>query len=76
MFTATAAPRPLITTAAATTAPNEPDRSSDGFCYSFCQSSYRTFDNKKYEFNGKCRYVLAKDCKDNSFEIHVVNDKL
>ena len=35
---------------------------------------YTTFDGSKYDFMGKCEYVLAKDSMNNSFEIRQVNE--
>lgn len=38
-----------------------------------CQATgdphYTTFDGKRYDFMGKCEYVLAKDCVNNTFEV-------
>lgn len=33
-----------------------------------------TFDGLKYDFNGKCNYVLARDCENKGFTIHLVQD--
>ena len=35
---------------------------------------YTTFDGSKYDFMGKCEYVLAKDNMYNWFEIREVNE--
>ncbi|KAK3108253.1 hypothetical protein FSP39_004202 [Pinctada imbricata] len=44
-------------------------------CAAWGQDHYRTFDNKIFSFQGKCEYVLAKDCDSNTFHIHVINDR-
>lgn len=36
-------------------------------------TNYHTFDGKEYTFDGKCNYILARDCKSKSFSIHLVN---
>ena len=35
---------------------------------------YRTFDRKRFDFMGKCEYVLAKDKVNNTFEVRQVNE--
>ena len=35
---------------------------------------YTTFDGKRYDFMGKCEYVLAKDSVNNTFEITQTNE--
>jgi hypothetical protein len=36
-------------------------------------TNYQTFDGKEFTFEGKCNYILARDCKSKSFSIHLVN---
>ena len=35
---------------------------------------YTTFDGKRYDFMGKCKYILAKDFVNNTFEIMQENE--
>ena len=35
---------------------------------------YTTFDGRRYDFMGKCEYVLAKDIVNNTFEIRQANE--
>ena len=35
---------------------------------------YKTFDGKRFDFMGKCEYVLAKDRVNNTFEIRQENE--
>ena len=35
---------------------------------------YTTFDGKRYDFMGKCKYILAKDFVNNTFEIRQENE--
>ncbi|XP_019623677.1 PREDICTED: mucin-2-like isoform X2 [Branchiostoma belcheri] len=46
-----------------------------GHCTAFGQSHYRTFDGQMYYFRGSCTYLLAGDCADNTFKIHVRNQR-
>ena len=43
-----------------------------------CQASgdphYTTFDGAGHHFQGKCEYILARDCAHNDFEVHVRNE--
>ena len=34
---------------------------------------YRTFDGLQFSFMGRCQYLLAKDCVNNSFTVLVDN---
>ncbi|XP_070575061.1 mucin-5AC-like [Ptychodera flava] len=52
-----------------------PDPQPGGYCYTWGQSHYRTFDGRVYFFRGSCSYLLAGDCFDNSFKIHVHNQQ-
>ncbi len=35
---------------------------------------YTTFDGTRYDFMGKCEYVLAKDIVNNTFEVRQANE--
>ena len=35
---------------------------------------YTTFDGRRYDFMGRCEYVLAKESVNNTFEIRQVNE--
>lgn len=35
-------------------------------------SSVTTFDGKRYSFQGRCNYVLTRDCQDKTFSIHLL----
>ena len=35
---------------------------------------YTTFDGRRYDFMGRCEYVLAKDIVNNTFEIRQANE--
>ncbi|XP_077980715.1 kielin/chordin-like protein [Glandiceps talaboti] len=48
---------------------------ADGFCISWGQNHYRTFDGLIYDFRGSCSYRLVADCLGDSFQIHVRNDE-
>ncbi|XP_077868158.1 von Willebrand factor [Saccoglossus kowalevskii] len=48
---------------------------ADGFCFTWGQSHYRTYDGFMYDFHGSCSYLLTGDCTDHSFKIHVHNDR-
>ena len=45
-----------------------------GYCMTWGQHHYRTFDGKMYHFRGQCNYILAQDRLTGSFSIHVHND--
>ncbi|XP_028410566.1 IgGFc-binding protein-like [Dendronephthya gigantea] len=43
-------------------------------CVTYGDPHYRTFDGKRFDFMGKCEYVLAKDRVNNTFEIRQENE--
>ncbi|XP_072175733.1 uncharacterized protein [Diadema setosum] len=45
-----------------------------GYCHTWSQQHYRTFDGKTYNFHGACTYTLVTDCVDYSFHVYVEND--
>ncbi|XP_033097307.1 mucin-5AC-like, partial [Anneissia japonica] len=46
----------------------------DGYCTTWSQDQYRTFDGKIYSFHGSCHYLLLDDAADSTFQIHIMND--
>ena len=36
-------------------------------------SSVTTFDGARYRFEGKCNYVITRDCQTKQFSIHLLN---
>lgn len=43
-------------------------------CSIFGSTTFQSFDDRYYTFNGKCSYKIAGDCKDNTFSIHFKPD--
>ncbi|XP_028410565.1 uncharacterized protein LOC114533262 [Dendronephthya gigantea] len=43
-------------------------------CVTYGDPHYKTFDGKRFDFMGKCEYVLAKDRVNNTFEIRQENE--
>ncbi|XP_077870073.1 uncharacterized protein LOC100366685 [Saccoglossus kowalevskii] len=46
---------------------------SDGFCFTWGQNHYRTFDGLIYDFHGSCSYLLLGECQTNRFKLHIRN---
>ncbi|XP_071496125.1 uncharacterized protein [Diadema antillarum] len=62
---------PTTTVAPAT---QVPPIDESGYCHTWSQQHYRTFDGKTYNFHGACTYTLVTDCVDYSFHVYVEND--
>ncbi|XP_071496096.1 mucin-5B-like [Diadema antillarum] len=45
-----------------------------GYCQTWSQQHYRSFDGKLFDFHGACTYTLVTDCLDFSFHVYVEND--
>ncbi|KFM73120.1 Mucin-5AC, partial [Stegodyphus mimosarum] len=45
-------------------------------CATWSASHYRTFDGGIYSFQGRCSYLFAKDCEQNTFAIHIQNGEV
>merc|ERR1711974_259437 len=45
-----------------------------GYCMTWGQHHYRTFDGRIYRFTGQCSYILAADAVADAFSIHLHND--
>ena len=46
------------------------------FCYASGDRHYSTFDQRHYDFQGVCEYVLTQPCDSNNFSIIVTNTAL